>query len=68
MAKKKQENTLSYLQMPLPKGRKFSKMTKVAFGGLNKRYTLDSGSLSMAKNISTKEYPCLTSAEWQNQF
>ena len=65
MAKKKQENTLSYLQMPLPKGRKFSKMTKVAFSGLNKRYTLDSGSLSVAKNISTKEYPCLTSAEWQ---
>ena len=68
MAKKKQENTLSYLQTPLPKGRKFSKMTKVAFSGLNKRYTLDSGSLSVAKNISTKEYPCLTSAEHQKSI
>ena len=36
MAKKKTENTLSYLQMPLPQGGKYSKMTKVAFGGLNK--------------------------------
>jgi hypothetical protein len=60
MAKKKKENTLSYLQMPLPSGGRYSKMTKVAFGGLNKRYTLDSGDLSMEKNISTSEYPYLT--------
>ena len=60
MAKKKKENTLSYLQMPLPEGGKYSKMTKVAFGGLNKRYTLDSGDLSMECNISTNEYPYLT--------
>jgi hypothetical protein len=60
MAKKKKENTLSYLQMPLPEGGKYSKMTKVAFGGLNKRYTLDSGDLSMESNISTNEYPYLT--------
>ena len=60
MAKKKTENTLSYLQMPLPEGAKYSKMTKVAFGGLNKRNTLDSGYLSMESNISTNEYPCLT--------
>lgn len=63
MAKKKKENTLSYLQMPLPQGGKYSKMTKVAFGGLNKRYTLDSGNLSMEKNISTNEYPYLTPSE-----
>jgi hypothetical protein len=59
MAKKKNENTLQYLQVPLPKGRKYSKMTMVAFGGLNKRNTVDSGELSMARNISTSEYPCL---------
>ena len=60
MAKKKNENTLQYLQMPLPKGGKYSKMTKVSFGGLNKRYTIDSGDLTMEKNISTNEYPYLT--------
>ena len=60
MAKKKNENTLSYLQMPLPTGGKYSKMTKVSFGGLNKRYTLDSGDLSMERDISTSEYPYLT--------
>lgn len=60
MAKKKNENTLKYLQMPLPSGGKYSKMTKVNFGGLNKRDTLDSGELSMEKNISTSEYPYLT--------
>lgn len=60
MAKKKKENTLSYMQMPLPEGGKYSKMTKVAFGGLNKRYTVDSGDLSMESNISTNEYPYLT--------
>jgi len=61
--KKKKENTLSYLQMPLPEGVKYSKMTKVSFGGLNNRYTLDSGELSMESNISTKEYPYLTPSE-----
>lgn len=60
MAKKKKENTLSYLQMPLPQGGRYSKMTKVAFGGLNKRYTIDSGDLTMESNISTNEYPYLT--------
>jgi hypothetical protein len=59
MAKKKKEDTLQYLQMPLPSGGRYSKMTKVAFGGLNKRYTLDSGDLSMESNISTNEYPYL---------
>ena len=60
MAKKKKDDTLQYLQMPLPEGGKYSKMTKVSFGGLNKRYTLDSGDLSMESNISTSEYPYLT--------
>lgn len=61
--KKKDENTLQYLQMPLPQGGRYSKMTKVAFGGLNNRYTIDSGDLSMENNISTKEYPYLTPSE-----
>ena len=61
--KKKTEETLKYLQMPLPQGGKYSKMTKVAFGGLNKRYNIDSGEMSMEKNISTKEYPYLTPSE-----
>ena len=61
--KKKEENTLSYLQMPLPNGVKYSKMAKLAFGGINKRYTHDSGSLSYENNISTNEYPCLTPSE-----
>jgi hypothetical protein len=60
MAKKKNENTLQYLQMPLPSGGNSYKMTKVVFGGLNKRYTLDSGELTMENNISTNEYPYLT--------
>lgn len=68
MAKKKNENTLSYLQMPLPSGSKYSKMTKVAFGGLNKRYTLDSGDLTMESNISTKEYPYLTPSEYKEKY
>lgn len=63
MAKKKNENTLQYLQMPLPSGRRFSKMTKVTFGGLNKRHTLDSGELSMESNISTNAYPYITPSE-----
>ena len=58
--KKKDENSLQYLQMPLPSGRKYSKMTKVSFGGLNKRHNIDSGDLSMESNISTNEYPYLT--------
>lgn len=68
MAKKKKENTLSYLQMPLPSGGKYYKMTKVAFGGLNKRYTLDSGVLSMENNISTNEYPYITPSEVTEYF
>ena len=63
MAKKKNENALSYLQMPLPSGGKYSKMTKISFGGLNKRHDIDSGELSMANNISTNEYPYLTPSE-----
>lgn len=66
MAKKKNENTLSYLQMPLPTGGKYSKMTKVVFGGLNNRYTIDSGELSMEKNISSEAYPYLIPCNQKN--
>lgn len=68
MAKKKNENTLQYLQMPLPSGRKYSKMTKVSFGGLNKRQVIDSGSLSMESNISTSEYPYLTPCNRKTKY
>lgn len=57
--KKKDENKLSYLQMPLPSGRKSYRMAKRSWGGLNYRQTIDSGALSMEKNISTLEAPYL---------
>ena len=66
MAKKKNENSLQYLQMPLPSGGRYSKMTKVAFGGLNKRIEHDSGELTMEYNISTSEYPYLTPSQSHN--
>lgn len=58
MAKKK-ENQLNYLQMPLPEGTKHSKMTKRSWSGLNYRQTIDTGMLSMERNISTAEAPYL---------
>lgn len=57
MAKK---NELTYLQSPLPEGRKYYKSKKLSFSGLNKRYTIDTGVLSYEKNISTVEAPYLT--------
>ena len=62
MAKKKAENQLTYLQMPLPSGRKSYKMTKRSWTGLNYRHTIDSGALSMEQNISTLEAPALVPA------
>ena len=67
MAKKKKEESLQYLQMPLPSGKKFSRMAKVSFGGLNKRYTIDSGALTQEKNISTNAYPYLTPSEQKEE-
>ena len=60
---KKNENKLSYLQMPLPEGRKFYKMTKRSWSGLNYRQTIDTGALSMEKNISTLEAPYLVPSQ-----
>jgi len=62
MAKKK-EKKLSYLQMPLPEGRKHYKMTKRSWTGLNYRQTIDTGSLSMERNISTLEAPYLVPSQ-----
>ena len=59
MAKKK-EKKLAYLQMPLPDSRKAYRMNKMSWYGLNYRQTMDTGALSMEKNISTQEAPYLT--------
>ena len=64
---KKNENTLSYLQMPLPEGRKSYRMAKRSWNGLNKRQTIDTGYLSMSENMSTAESPYLTPAyAWES--
>jgi len=60
---KKNKNGLSYLQMPLPEGRKRYKMTKRSWSGLNYRQTVDTGALSMEKNISTLEAPYLVPSQ-----
>lgn len=60
---KKNENKLSYLQMPLPEGRKHYKMTKRSWSGLNYRQTIDTGALSMENNISTLEAPYLVPSQ-----
>lgn len=62
MAKKK-EDSIQYLQMPLPKSRKHYKMTKRSWSGLNKRHIIDTGALSMEKNISTQEAPYLVPSQ-----
>lgn len=59
MAKKK-ETQLTYLQMPLPSDVKSHRLQKVSWQGLNMRQTMDTGLLSMEKNISTMEAPYLT--------
>lgn len=60
---KKNENKLSYLQMPLPEGRKHYKMAKRSWSGLNYRQTIDTGALSMENNISTLEAPYLVPSQ-----
>lgn len=65
---KKTENNLSYLQMPLPEGRKHYKMTKRSWSGLNYRQTIDTGALSMENNISTLEAPYLVPSQKRIAF
>lgn len=60
---KKNENKLSYLQMPLPSGKKYYKMIKRSWCGLNYRQTIDTGALAMEKNISTLEEPYLVPSQ-----
>lgn len=67
MAKKK-ENELSYLQMPLPSGGKYYKMTKRSWQGMNLRQTVDTGCLSFENNISTLEAPWLTPSQEPEVF
>lgn len=63
MAKKKKEQELQYLQMPLPQGQKRGKMTKVSWSGINYRQTKDTGEISKELNISTDVAPYLTPSE-----
>ncbi len=60
---KKEENKLSFLQMPLPAGGKHYKMTKRSWVGLNYRQTIDTGALSMENNISTLGAPYLVPSQ-----
>lgn len=62
MASKK-ENQLTYLQMPLPSGRKSYKIVKRSWSGLNYRQTIDTGAMSMERNISTLEAPYLVPSQ-----
>lgn len=68
MAKKKKENELTYLQLPLPSGRKSYRMTKRSWSGLNYRQTVDTGALSMESNISTAEAPYLVPSQRKSPF
>lgn len=61
--KKKEENELTFLQMPLPTGQKKKRMTRLAWGGLNRRQETDTGVLSMESNISAAETPYLTPSQ-----
>jgi len=66
MATKKKDE-LTYLQMPIPQGRKSFKLVKRSWNGLNYKQTIDTGALSMEQNISTLEAPYLTpSPKWSS--
>lgn len=64
----KKESGLTYMQMPLPTGRKYAKMTKRSWSGLNKRQTIDTGALSMEQNISTAEAPYLVPSAKREEY
>lgn len=68
MAKKK-ENERSYLQLPLPSGKDYYKMTKRSWTGLNMVQTMDTGALTMERNISTLEAPYLVPSQaWEELY
>lgn len=59
----KKKNELTYMQLPLPQGRRGYTMTKRSWSGLNYRQTIDTGALSMENNISTLEAPYLVPSQ-----
>lgn len=68
MAKKK-DNSLSYLQVPLPDTKQSSyRSVKLNWGGLNQKHTLDTGELSMEQNISSVDFPYLTPSEKRTEY
>lgn len=60
---KKDENKLTYLQKPLPRGQRSYKLTRTNFLGLNKRVTMDTGILSYESNISTDAAPYIVPSQ-----
>lgn len=69
MAKKKKEQSLQYLQVPLPNlNQDAFRSIKVVWGGLNKREFYDSGEMSAESNISTSKYPYLTPSEKRIEY
>lgn len=68
MAKKAKEER-SYLQLPLPVGKEYYKISKCSWTGLNMRQTINTGALTMERNISTVEAPYLVpSQEWEETY
>ncbi|MCH5213194.1 MAG: hypothetical protein J1G06_09270 [Oscillospiraceae bacterium] len=61
-AAKKQER--QYLQASLPAAQKYTRLPKISWSGMNLRQDLDTGELSMERNISTDEAPYLTPSEF----
>ncbi len=64
----KSENKFSVLQMPLPESGKVSKLVKADWTGLNLRQTVDTGALTMEKNISTDATPYIIPSEKRTEY
>ena len=63
MANKKKDDEIKYLQRPLPQGAKEKTTVRVNWSGLNMVQTLDTGELSLEKNISAAEAPYLVPSQ-----
>jgi len=61
-AKKKSEE-LSYMQTALPTGGRSKRSVRIQWGGLDRRYTTDTGELAREQNISTAEIPYLVPSQ-----
>lgn len=57
---KKDSGSLTYLQKPMPRGARKSRLARSSWAGLNLRNTVDSGMLSKAINVSVCKYPHIT--------